>query len=88
MRIPISLLEKRMFSMNATDVLALMERIAITQLMRSRTSSDVSLVRRQRKPEMLQLTCHRWEATVATRRRQGEMDHRQGEMDHRRTAEI
>jgi hypothetical protein len=73
--------------MNATDVSGLTERIAITQLTRSRTSSDVSLERRQRKPEMLQPTCHRWEATVATRRRQVETL-RLGEMDRRRTAEI
>ena len=62
--------------MNATDVSGLTERIAITQLTRSRTSSDVSLERRQRKPEMLLPTCRRWVA-VATRR----------QMVHRRTAE-
>ena len=67
--------------MNATDVSGLTERIDITQPMRSRTSSDVLREHQPRKPEMLQPTCRRWEVTVATRRRQGEMD-------HRRTAEI
>jgi predicted ATPase len=62
--------------MNATDVLVLMERIAITQLMRSRTSSDVLQEHQQLKRAMLRPTCHQWVATVVTRRRT-EMDRHQ-----------
>jgi hypothetical protein len=61
--------------MNATDVLVLMERIAITQPMRSRTSSDVSQEHQQLKRAMLRPTCHPW-VVVATRRRT-EMDRHQ-----------
>jgi hypothetical protein len=60
---------------SATVVLVLTARTVITQLMRSRTSSDVSPERQQRKPEMLLPTCRPW-VVVATRRRQVEMDRR------------
>jgi len=56
-----------------------MARTGITQLMRSRTSSDVSPERQQRKLEMLQPTCRPWVAVVIHRH--------QVEMDRRRTAE-
>jgi predicted ATPase len=65
-----------MFSMHVTVVLVRTARTAITQLMRSRTSSDVLREHQQRKQELLRPTCHQWAATVATRR-QMEMDRHQ-----------
>ena len=50
-------------------VQVLMERIATTPLVSSRTSSDVLLEHQQRKLEMLPPICQRWVATVATHRR-------------------
>jgi hypothetical protein len=64
-----------MFSMHVTVVLVRTARTAITQLMRSRTSSDVLREHQQLKRAMLRPTCHPW-VVVATRR-QMEMDRHQ-----------